>query len=147
MTRTPVNEAATPKIAFDFMEAHQLQGPVLNPLGSGGYLMYRWSSPEGEPRERVTLDGRTNLITAERWHSYQRALLGREGWSEYIKKVGPRTILWRNDSPLVPLLLESPEWCRVFQSGNALLDYTVFITVEEWRSRAGSLPSNDCVQG
>lgn len=143
VVRTPVNYVATPKSSVDFIAAERLGSPVLNTLGVGGYLIYRFSSPRGEPRERVTLDGRTNLITPQRWDAYQKALSGREGWDEYISLLRPQTILWRNDSPLVSLLLESPSWCRVFLSGGSPVDYSVFISADEWRAR-GNLPASDC---
>jgi hypothetical protein len=147
VVRTPVNYVLTPKSSVDFIETERLESPVLNTLGVGGYLIYRFSSLAGEPRERVTLDGRTNLITPERWGAYQRAISGREGWAEYLSLLKPQTILWRNDSALVALLLESPDWCRVFKSGGSSVDYSVFISADEWRSRGRTLPSTDCSGG
>jgi hypothetical protein len=143
-TRQPVNYSATPKYAVDFMEAHSLQHPVLSDFMSGGYLQYRWSSPAGEPRHLVPLDGRTNVNRRDVWESYMHAFRGSEKWRDYLAKVNPQTIIWRQGSPLVPLLLEAPEWCRVFESGKRVDSFAVFIKREEFERRQGEFTSSDC---
>jgi hypothetical protein len=140
----PVNEVLIPKKSLAFLKEQHLSPPVLTEMGTGGPLMYEWSSPQGEPAHLVAVDGRTNVNSPAVWRSLQKALFGQEGWSEYIDLVAPQTILWRNASPFVALLIESPRWCRVFQSGRLAADMSVFVPRELFESRRGDLKSDDC---
>jgi hypothetical protein len=106
--------------------------------------MYEWSSPQGEPSHLVAVDGRTNVNSPAVWKSLQKALFGQEGWSEYIELVDPRTIVWRNSSPFVALLIGSPKWCRVFQSGRSGTETSVFVTREYFDTQLRDLQSDDC---
>lgn len=142
--RHPVDETKIPKSTIAFLRERNLKHPVLSDMGTGGFLMYQWSSREGEPSHLVAIDGRTNVNSAVVWKSMQKALHGREGWSEYIDLVNPKTIVWPDWSPFVALLLESPRWCRVFQSGSARGSMSVFVTREEFDSRVGEFQSSDC---
>jgi hypothetical protein len=144
LLRHPLNNAVVPKDAVDFFEQHQLHHPVLNEFGSGGYLMYRFSNPDGTPRYQVPIDGRTNVNSQEIWEMYQASLRGTTKWAEYIDKVNPKTILWRQGSPFVSLLLLSPEWCRVYASGQSENDFVLFITRDEYARRSSELSSIDC---
>lgn len=144
LIRKPLNMLVVPQLAYDFIEERSLPKPILNEFGSGGYLMYRMSDNDGNPLHRVAIDGRTNVNPDEIWQMYQASFSGRANWQEYITKVNPGTIMWRQGSPFVSLLLLSPEWCRVFASGTHDEDYTVFVRAEYLRSRGGELSSIDC---
>jgi hypothetical protein len=140
----PVNHMLVPKKSLAFLKDQGLSHPVLAEMGTGGLLMYEWSSLRGEPSHLVVVDGRTNVNSPAVWGSLQKALFGREGWSEYIELVDPQTIVWRNASPFVALLIESPKWCRIFQSGRSGTDTSVFVTREYFETRRGALQSDDC---
>jgi hypothetical protein len=142
--KTPTDYSAIPARAVDFIEKHNLEHPVLNEFTSGGYLEYRWSSPSGEPAHLVPLDGRTNVNRRDVWDSYAKAFRGSEQWREYFSKVNPRTVMWRQGSPLVPLLLEAEDWCRVFESSKRPNSHVVFITREQFDKRRGEFTSSDC---
>lgn len=146
MVRQPVDYTVVPKSSVDFIQSKGLTHPILNQFGAGGYLMYRFSSARGEPLQLVTLDGRTNVNRADVWKKHERAMLGRENWEEYVRVVQPRTILWRQDSALVAILLASPEWCRIFQSGGKATDHSVFIARDEFERRRSDFESDDCGQ-
>ncbi len=143
--KRPINYSAIPWRAVDFIESKSLQHPVLNDFSSGGYLEYRWSTPQGTPSHLVPIDGRTNVNRRDVWDSYLMAFEGRQQWREYLDKVRPRTVIWKEGSPLSALLLEAPDWCRVFESGKRLNDYAVFITREEFDRRSGEFTASDCV--
>ncbi len=145
INKRPINYSAIPWRAVDFVEAQSLQHPVLNDFSSGGYLEYRWSTPQGTPTHLVPIDGRTNVNRRDIWDSYLNAFQGREQWREYLDKVKPHTIIWANGSPLSALLLEAPDWCRVFESGKRPNDYSVFITRAEFDQRSGEFTASDCV--
>jgi hypothetical protein len=140
----PIDYSTIPQRAVDFIEMKSLQHPVLNEFMSGGYLEYRWSSPSGIPAHLVPIDGRTNVNRPDVWESYGKAFRGSEQWREYFAKVSPRTVLWRQGSPLVPLLLEAQDWCRVFESSKRANSYAVFVTREEFERRRSEFASSDC---
>jgi hypothetical protein len=140
----PIHMGIVPKVAFDFIEEKSLPKPILNEFGSGGYLMYRFSDQNGIPSYKVAIDGRTNVNPDEIWRMHQASFSGRANWQDFITKVNPGTILWRQGSPFVSLLLLSPDWCRVFASGAKDDDYAVFVRAEYFRSQNGALTSMDC---
>ena len=144
LLRAPLHMGIVPKGAFDFIEEKSLPKPLLNEFGSGGYLMYRMSDADGNPSSKVAIDGRTNVNPDEIWRMHQASFSGRANWQDFITKVNPGTILWRQGSPFVSLLLLSPDWCRVFASGTKDEDYVVFVRAEYFRSRSGELTSIDC---
>jgi hypothetical protein len=106
--------------------------------------MYRFSDQNGIPSYKVAIDGRTNVNPDEIWRMHQASFSGRANWQDFITKVNPGTILWRQGSPFVSLLLLSPDWCRVFASGAKDDDYAVFVRAEYFRSQNGALTSIDC---
>lgn len=142
--RHPLDPQSVPKSSVDFIEQHNLQHPVLNEFGAGGYLMYRFSRADGTPIHKVPIDGRTNVNSPEVWEMYQASLRGASNWEDYIEKVKPKTILWRKGSAFTSLLVLSPEWCRVFASGETEMAHVVFIPRDEFMRRAGELSSDDC---
>lgn len=144
-SRLAIDQGLVPKEALDFIQTHHLGAPILNEFSVGGYLMYRYSSPEGEPLVKVPIDGRTNVNSPEIWRLYDDAFAGRSNWNQYIERVKPATILWRQGSPFVSLLELSPEWCRVFVTGTDPDDYTVFISKQEFLRRQGEFTARDCV--
>ena len=142
--RQPVDYSGIPKSSVDFIEAKSLEHPVVNEFGDGGYLMYRFSSPQGEPQHLVALDGRTNINPPKIWKGYEAALRGGEEWDSYIRAVNSKTIVWRQDAALASILLVSPEWCRVFRSSVSLKGHAVFISRDQFNRRRDELQSDDC---
>jgi hypothetical protein len=140
----PLNLAMVPKSAVDFIEEQQLEHPLLNEFGAGGYLMYRFSNDDGTPRRQVSIDGRTNVNPPEVWDMYAASLQGRSTWRDYIHAVKPKTILWRQGGPMVSLLLETGQWCRVFATGSNDEDFVVFVRREDFLARANPLTSSNC---
>lgn len=144
LLRKPLNTMIVPKTAVDFIEQRNLPHPLLNEFSTGGYLMYRFSDADGIPKHKVAIDGRTNVNPDSIWEMYRASFTGRSTWHEFIDRVQAQTILWRQGSPMVSLLLLSPEWCRVFSSGPGDEDHAVFIRSELFRSRSGEFTSTDC---
>jgi len=140
----PLDKKLVPKEAVDFIEAKGLAHPILNEFGSGGYLLYRYSKPDGEPRFQVPIDGRTNVNDPRIWRLYSAAFFGAENWNDYVSAVRPRTIMWSQGSPLTSILLASNSWCRVFTSGSSKYDYSVFISRQDFDARSGDFISSDC---
>jgi hypothetical protein len=106
--------------------------------------MYRYSNADGTPQYKVAIDGRTNVNGPEVWEMYQSSLRGTARWHDFIDKVQPKTILWRQGSAFVSLLLLDPEWCRVFATGTSENDFALFIPRVEFHKRKSELSSIDC---
>jgi hypothetical protein len=140
----PIDRGLVPQEAVDFIQTKQLRAPILNEFSVGGYLMYRYASPQGEPLLKVPIDGRTNVNSPEIWRLHDDAFAGRLNWRQYIEKVKPGTILWRQGSPFVSLLDLSADWCRVFVAGDDPDDYTVFISKDEFLRRQDEFKATDC---
>lgn len=138
----PLAPGFVPVKSLDFILANNLPRPILNAFSEGGYVMYRMSDPFGEVSDKVSIDGRTNLISEALWNSYAVAFDGREGWRGFVEKVKPATVLWRSESPLYTLLLESKEWCHLFREGSGTRTFSVLLSRAEFEKRG--LPSSNC---
>lgn len=139
--RQPISKEIVPVEAVDFMQNHNLPHPIMNDFGRGGYIMYRYSNQRGELEHPVPIDGRTNVNSPEAWETSRQALLGQENWKSYFDLVKPNTVLWPRESPLTIILLESPEWCRVYKNGSQTNGFSVFV---KSALRSPDLSSDDC---
>lgn len=138
--RTPESKLRWPIQSVNFILEKKLPFPLLNSFSEGGYLLYRFSTPEGTVANRVTVDGRTNLISNEDWSLISRAFSGGVDWKKIIDRISPKTILWPAQSSFRTLLIESPEWCEVFaEAGKTAL----FVQREIFIQRQ-DLSSSDC---
>lgn len=142
---SPLAKSRLPVKAVDFIQANKLPAPILNTFGDGGYVMYRFSDATGNPGLLVPIDGRTNVTPEEIFKKHRYALRGTEKWREYLEAVQPATVLWRNESPLISILLMDPSWCRVYQDGVGEDGYSVFVKSSYLDSvLSGGRSSDDC---
>ncbi|MEZ4754688.1 MAG: hypothetical protein R3A13_10350 [Bdellovibrionota bacterium] len=132
--REPLDHSLVPKEAVDFIETNKLAAPILNDFGRGGYLMYRFSDPQGNPSQLVAIDGRTNVVPHDVMKKFMQAFQGKSNWHEYFDLVKPETVLWRNDSPLVAILENGSQWCRVYKDGTEKIGFSVFLKVKQVNS-------------
>lgn len=139
----PLREELIPDRAVDFMLETLQTDRITNGFGDGGYLLYRLAHNGRVAAFRVPMDGRTNVNSGEVVAAYYGALYGRANWRDYLSITRPDTIVWRNASPLVALMLEAPEWCRVFREGGLDKGYSVFIPHAEWKKNP-KLSADDC---
>ena len=123
--KEPLDYSRVPKGAVDFIEEKELKHPILNDFGRGGYLMYRLSDNRGQPKELVSIDGRTNVVPEDVMKKFMNAFSGKASWREYFDLVKPETVLWRNDSPLLAILENGDEWCRVYKDGTDEMGFSV----------------------
>lgn len=146
--REPLNRRITPIEIFDIIQKNDLAAPILVGFGAGGYMMYRFSDNNGEitdPLKRVPIDGRTNLISANLWEKFQSSFEGKEGWQAFVDLVKPKTIVWKNQSPLISLLLTTKKWCRVFKSGSEAKDgYSLLVLREIAYQKKEEFPESQC---
>ncbi len=149
--REPVNSTYVAVQAMDFFEKQQLPHPLLNAFGDGGYVMYRFNDRQGQPRHLVPIDGRTNVTPADVLEKHHFAFQGSLRWREYFDAMPqqPRSILWRAASPLAAILVESRDWCLVYQSPVEGAGHVLLVEREWWVRawQAGQkLESKNCEQ-
>jgi len=131
----PVDYDLTPKAAVEFVKEKQLSEPILNGFGEGGFLIYSFSNEKGEPIFKFPIDGRTNVPPQEVLDAFFEAYQGGRKWQTYIDLVKPETIIFRNESPFVPIILASGIWCEVFQKGKGMGGYGVYLRREQANQR------------
>jgi hypothetical protein len=137
----PLVNERIPAASIDFIQNEKFPLKLANSFGDGGYLLYRFMK---SPNFRVVIDGRTNVNNVKVTELYYEALYGNSNWRSYLSIIQPEVILWRNGSPLVALLLEAPEWCRVFKEGNNSKGFSVFMPNKSLPTYP-HLVSDDCI--
>jgi hypothetical protein len=142
--KSPVAYEVVPESAVDFIEEKGLPFPIANIFGHGGYLIYRFSDERGMPRQRVAIDGRTNLISREYWQDYIAAMRAKRSWEKYFDRIKPGTLLWRDDSPLPSVLIAAGQWCQVHESGSPRARISVWIPRELFVERRQEFSSVNC---
>jgi len=122
----PVDLKMIPDRSMNYFIEQGLPHPLLNTFKDGGYVSFRLSDEHGIPKERVSIDGRTNLIPKDLWEDYLVALKGAQGYERYIDRFHPETILWKKELPLTQHLLASGAWCEAFTEGN---EYVLLVKI------------------
>lgn len=73
------NPATIPSSAVDFLENNSIPGPILNLYNEGGYLIWRlW------PREKVFIDGRSEVYGSKQIHDLITVSSASPGWDKII---------------------------------------------------------------
>jgi hypothetical protein len=98
-----------PVEAVNYLDEHQVQGPILSPDYWGGYLIYRLY-----PRVRVVVDDRHDLYGAAFLQSYLRMTHIEKGWEDFLHDTHPRCVLLPRDSPLANILSKTPDWIVIY---------------------------------
>ncbi|HVI07731.1 MAG TPA: hypothetical protein VND65_05505 [Candidatus Binatia bacterium] len=105
-----------PVRAVDFLVTHHIPGPVLAPDAWGGYLIYRLY-----PRLKVVVDDRHDLYGEEFLRSYLKMIHLEPGWQDFLKQHPARVIVLPAGSALSNLLLEVPDWTRIYSDDTAVI--------------------------
>jgi hypothetical protein len=105
-----------PVEAVNYLENHNVPGPVLSPDSWGGYLIYRLY-----PRTKVVLDDRHDLYGEEFLKSYLKMVHIEPGWDDFLKQHPAGSILVPKDTALANILLETPNWQPIYGDTVAIL--------------------------
>lgn len=140
----PIAEDVLPVRAVDFILDEKLPHPILNDFGHGGYMMYRLSDRSGVLNHRVPIDGRTNVVPPEVWEKFQAAYHGGVRWKEYLEIVKPNTILWRIESPLIPILFAEGDWCMIYGDPSAEAGFSVLVRKDFFLKEGSRFRSSNC---
>jgi hypothetical protein len=145
--RSPISLAHVPRLALDFTVDQNLPRPIVHNFRTGGYVMYHFSDAQGEPAFKVAIDGRTNVNDPEIYELHHKSYFAQRDWQEFFLKTRAETIVWRNSSSLVTVLLENHDWCEVYTDAteeNEKTGVSVFVKrgyYDQWKSK---LNSRDC---
>ncbi|MGO9085421.1 MAG: hypothetical protein ACLQBK_09360 [Candidatus Sulfotelmatobacter sp.] len=107
-TRMPVE-------AVNYLERHELKGPVLSPDYWGGYLIYRLY-----PATRVVVDDRHDLYGEQFFKSYLKMIRGQPEFGEFLAGRNIGCILLPREAPLATVLLESRRWNVIYRDDTAV---------------------------
>jgi hypothetical protein len=105
-------EQRFPAKASAYIETHALQGPLFNPYGWGGYLIWRL------PNMPVSIDGRANLYEATLADT-SNTVGGSKNWRQDadLKKAG--TILLEQGGPLANILRSDARYRLLYEDSVA----------------------------
>jgi hypothetical protein len=105
-----------PVTAVDFVERHNLPGPVFAPDSWGGYLIYRLY-----PETKVVVDDRHDFYGEQFLKSYLKTIHVQPEWQEFLIAQQPGCILAPRNSALANILLETPSWQPVYTGETAVV--------------------------
>jgi hypothetical protein len=105
-----------PVQAVNYLEAHDIQGPILGPDYWGGYFIYRLY-----PRARVVLDDRHDLYGAQFLRSYLRMMHVERGWDEFLQDHSARCVVLPRNAPLATIFSETAAWRAIYADDVAIV--------------------------
>lgn len=114
----PVDLKSIPDLSMNYILENKLAPPITNGFKDGGYVSFRLSDENGVPSQKVSIDGRTNLIPHDLWEDYLLAVRGWQGYQKFLNRFNPNVIIWRKESALPQILTTSGEWVEVFSEGD-----------------------------
>ena len=102
--------------AVNYLEKHQLNGPVLSPDYWGGYLIYRLY-----PKTRVVVDDRHDLYGEQFFRSYLKMMHVEQGWKEFLDAHDAACVLLPRDAALANILAETQGWKSIYADDVAIV--------------------------
>jgi len=109
------SEKRFPVAAVNYLEAHDVEGPLISLDTWGGYLIYRLY-----PRVRMVLDDRHDFYGEEFVKSYLKMVHIEPGWQDFLQQHPARCVLVPRDSALANILLETPGWQPIYSDDVAV---------------------------
>jgi hypothetical protein len=98
-----------PVAAVDYLEKHEVLGPVLAPDYWGGYVIYRMY-----PRIQVAVDDRHDMYGEEFLKSYLRLVHIETGWDNFLREHEVSCLLLPKNAPLANLLVATGSWKIIY---------------------------------
>jgi hypothetical protein len=105
-----------PVQAVDYLEAHDVSGPIVSLDSWGGYLIYRLY-----PRVRVVLDDRHDFYGENFFRSYLKMVRDEPGWQDFLQEYHANSVIVPKNSALANILDETRGWRPVYRDQTALL--------------------------
>ena len=107
-------EQRFPAKASAYIESHALQGPLFNPYGWGGYLIWRL------PNMPVSIDGRANLYEATLADT-ANTVRSAKNWQQDADLSKAKTILLEQGGPLATVLRSDPHYRLLYEDSVAAI--------------------------
>jgi hypothetical protein len=105
-----------PTQAVNYLEQHEVSGPVLSPDYWGGYLIYRLY-----PKSRVVVvDDRHDLYGEEFFKSYSKMMHVERGWEDFLRTHPTSCVLLPRDGALANILLATKGWKQIYADDVAI---------------------------
>jgi hypothetical protein len=105
-----------PVEAVEFMQRHQLEGPIFNDYNFGGYLLWKaW------PEYPVFIDGRTEVYKGRVLEEYLAVSRAAAGWEDIVERYGVTFFLVRPEREISKVLLEHADWDLVYFDYNSVI--------------------------
>jgi hypothetical protein len=105
-----------PVDAANYLEKHEVHGPVLSPDYWGGYLIYRLY-----PESQVVVDDRHDLYGEQFLRSYLKMMHGERGWKEFLDTHETSCLLLPRDAALANILVETKGWKAIYADEVAIV--------------------------
>jgi hypothetical protein len=109
------SEKCFPVSAVNYLEAHDVHGPLVSLDSWGGYLIYRLY-----PRVRMVLDDRHDFYGEEFIKSYLKMVHVEPGWQDFLQQHPAHCVLVPKDSALANILFETPGWQPIYSDDVAV---------------------------
>jgi|HubBroStandDraft_6_1064221.scaffolds.fasta_scaffold00022_18 hypothetical protein len=98
-----------PVAAVNYLEIHDVPGPLLSPDSWGGYLIYRLY-----PRVRVVVDDRHDFYGVDFLKSYLKMVNLEPGWGDFLQQHEVHCIVVPKQSALANILAETRGWQAIY---------------------------------
>jgi len=105
-----------PVASVDYVERHNIRGPIFAPDFWGGYLIYRLY-----PQTKVVIDDRHDLYGEPFLKSYLKTIHVEPGWQDFIDQYPANILLIPKSSALANILLETPRWQPIYSDEVAVV--------------------------
>jgi hypothetical protein len=99
-----------PVDGVNYLEKHDVQGPVLSPDSWGGYLIYRLY-----PQTKVVVDDRHDLYGEAFLQSYLKMVHVEPGWDDFLHLHEAHCLIAPKDSALANILAETAGWKPIYE--------------------------------
>ena len=101
-----------PVEAVNYLQQHEIRGPILSPDYWGGYLIYRFYPVY--PAQRVVIDDRHDFYGEPFLKSYLKMLHVERGWQDFLREHDVSCLLLPRDAALANMLIETKEWKPIY---------------------------------
>jgi hypothetical protein len=110
------NPRRFPVKAVDYLEAHNLPGPIMSTDSWGGYLIYRLY-----PRVCTVLDDRHDFYGEKFFESYLKMVRVEPGWQDFLQQHHASSVIVPKNSALANMLDESRGWRPIYGDDTAVV--------------------------
>ncbi len=105
-----------PVHTVDYLEKHEVPGPVVGPDYWGGYLIYRLY-----PRVRIVVDDRHDFYGEEFLKSYLKMMHVEPRWEDFLLQHEAHCVIVPKESALANILAGNPGWQPIYSDDVALV--------------------------